>query len=81
MHLNVLSLLLIKHLFPSISTNNQQYIVPTYFQTSNFLQQQNSILQNAQILPKLLVHDNTPTLDTHTNMQIIKIELIIELNV
>jgi len=74
MHFNVLSLLLIKQLFPSISIDNHQYIEPTYFQTSTFLQQQNNILQNAQILPKLLVHDNTPTLDTHTNMQIIKTE-------
>jgi len=72
MHLNVLSLLLITHLFPSISIDNHQHIVPTYFQTSTFLKQQNNILENAQILPKLLVHDNTLTLDTHTNKQIIK---------
>jgi len=74
MYFNVLSLLLNKHLFPSISIDNQQYIVPTYLQTSYFLQQQNNILQNTQILPKLLVHDNTPTLDTYINMQIIKTE-------
>ena len=74
MYFNVLSLLLNKHLFPSISIDNQQYIVPTYLQTSYFLQQQNNFLQNTQILPKLLVHDNTSTLDTYINMQIIKTE-------
>jgi hypothetical protein len=34
----------------------------------------NNILQNARILPKLLVHGNTPTLDTHMHMQTIKTE-------
>ena len=74
MQLNVLGLLLIKHPFPSTSTDNQQYIVLTYFQTTTFLQHQNNTLQNAQIPPTLLVHDNAPTLDTHMHMQIIKTE-------
>jgi hypothetical protein len=80
MRFDDLGLFLFRHLFPFISIDDHKYIVPTYPRTFIFIPQHNNILQNAQILPTLLVHDNA-ILGTHMHVQIIKTELTVSLNV